>query len=246
LKVSGPTWTGPQYADKAPQRQHRPAPARPPTEYRECLRLEFRFTCVYCLSVETEVAPGARYGGFEIEHFRPIKRFGKLRCVYVNLLWACQECNRAKRESWPTDDEIARGQRFVDPCVEPLGAHLRLAADRVEALTAAGEFMITEINLNSACHRRRRSQRDRRAKAFALAEAKHQVLAAEVARDPTPTQLALLAEQHALLDELRLICLPAPWDAPIVCLCVQAQLRRKRLTRRQRQALREAVARQSS
>jgi hypothetical protein len=248
--VTLPAWVGPQYALAPRQRRHHPPASRPFEEYRDCVRLEFALTCVYCLSTEAEVAPGARYGGFEIEHFKPkgLHAFRRFRNVYSNLLWACRECNLAKGDYWPTTAELARGERFVDPCTEPLGQHLTLTLDSVEAVagSAAGPFMITEIRLNSALHIRRRRERDKRAQAFALAEAQHHLLAAEVARNGgTLDQLSRLADQRKILDDLRATCLPTSWDAPGDCLCSLPRSRpgRSRMSRRQRRAIREAAAR---
>jgi hypothetical protein len=112
---------------------------------------------------------------FEIEHFRPKgpRAFRRFRNAYDNLLWACRECNLAKGDNWPTKAEFSHDDRFVDPCTEGLGAHLRLMGDRVDSVAGsrAGAFMITEINLNSALHRRRRTDRDKAARAFAMLEA---------------------------------------------------------------------------
>ena len=93
---------------------------RPPSvsdydRYRSCLRKDFYFRCVYCQSHETEVGPGAKYGGFEIEHFRPQEKFSALAARYDNLLWACRACNKEKRHKWPLPEEIAKGYEFVDP-----------------------------------------------------------------------------------------------------------------------------------
>jgi len=220
---------GPKYPLAPLRRRHRPPVNRPYREYRDCVRLEFAFTCVYCLSAEREVAPGAAYGGFEIEQFRPQgqRRFRRLRNEYSNLLWACRACNLAKGDAWPTDDEVSRGERFVDPCAEPLGAHLGFEGAGVVALDAspAGEFMLVELNLNSRQHVHRREERQRRATAFALAEGTCQVLTELAARSgASPEISAQLAHVRALLDALRPDCWPAspPWDAPETCHCVPA------------------------
>jgi hypothetical protein len=140
--------------------------------------LEFAYTCAYCLSLEVEVAAGARYGLFEVDHFKPIKQAKSLRTIYKNLMWACRACNLAKKAKWPTAAEKARGERWVDPTAEALGNHLVIKGDIVEALTPAGEYMIDELNLNSQEHRTRRQERDN---AFQLWQALQSTIAVGIA-----------------------------------------------------------------
>jgi hypothetical protein len=246
-----PTWLGPQYSSAPLARRHRPPPARPYAEYRPCVRSEFKRTCVYCLCTEPEVAPGADYGGFEVEHFRPKADpcFKRFRNVYLNLFWACPACNRAKGDVWPTDAELARGERFVDPCGESLGAHLRLSAERVEAVAGskAADFMIIEINLNSALHVERRKERDRRARAFATLEASYLVMVESLrGAEVSVAQEAALAGMRAALDDVRPACLPVSESGPGGCLCTGHPTDgRKRLSRRERRNQREASSKRS-
>jgi len=117
----------PQYADVAHVRTHAPPRVNPYGKYRECLRIDFAFTCVYCLSTEREVAPTDNFGAFEIDHFRPQTSFRRLRSSYSNLLWSCHACNRAKGDNWPTAAELAQGMRFPDPCYDAMSTQIRLA-----------------------------------------------------------------------------------------------------------------------
>jgi len=85
-----------------------------------------------------------------VEHFKPKSKFPDLICAYHNLYYACGGCNRHKLETWPSEDEIARGQRFADPCVEdPYVHHLRELEDgAVEGLTACGIYSNRHIRLD--------------------------------------------------------------------------------------------------
>ncbi len=233
----------PAYAETPHARTHTP-PKRSYSAYRDCLRLEFEFRCVYCLATETEVAPSDNFGGFEIEHFKP-RTFRRLVNSYANLFWACHACNRAKGDQWPSAAEQALGMRFVDPCVEPLGQHLELSGLEVKAVAAspAGDYMIDEIYLNSAQHTRRRRLRAEKVKRILTLEA----IAAVLRQDPSslPAHVsASLAAAALELETLRAEVLPQPpWDHPASCRCTNAPspVRRPR-TRRERKAQRASAA----
>jgi uncharacterized protein (TIGR02646 family) len=217
---------GPQYSAAALPRRHTPPPATF-SAYRDCLRLEFEFTCAYCLSTEREAAEGEEYGGFEIEHFKPKGRdeFRKLRHVYSNLLWSCHACNRAKRDKWPSKKERALGYRFVDPSKEALGHSLTLQGAQVQAVnaSAAGTYMIDEIRLNSPVHVGRRQRRAKRATQLAKLEMTAQVLRARILQGRPDT--ATITVQLDTLDK-EILDLGASFDrhAPVTppptsCLC---------------------------
>ncbi len=222
------TAAGPQYSNAPIRRSHKPPKARPFAEYRNCLRFEFAYTCAYCLASEREVGPSDKYGGFEIEHFKPrgVRQFRNLRCYYPNLLWACHACNRAKSDTWPSVRELANGVRFIDPCVEPLGKYLSIRGDKVVALTSnpAGQYMIDEVNLNSAQHVQRRQRRQKLARNFALLEATAETLRRRI-KPGMSDEAETLAELDTLtraLNDLRLtqgVPPSPPWDAPTDCRC---------------------------
>lgn len=204
---------GRNYSGQPKGRTHQPARQSKPTGYRSCLRLEFTYACAYCLSLEAEVAPGARYGLFEVEHFKPEKAFGSLRTIYTNLTWACRACNQAKRSTWPTQAEIARGEGFVDPTTEALGSHLTIVGDTVQAKSPAGEYMIDELNLNSLEHRTRRQERT---KAFELWCALQSAILAGKISDPAEKS-TVEAESKRCLELVLGTC--EPWDPEPSCVC---------------------------
>src|SRR5687767_10620000 len=84
--------------------------------YRPLLRGDFRHRCAYCLTHEFYVGGEA---GCEIDHHRPQKGPSArpdLVNVYENLFWCCRECNQNKGDVWPSAQEQAQDQRFLDPC----------------------------------------------------------------------------------------------------------------------------------
>lgn len=65
-------------------------------KYQEYLRTASNFSCAYCTISESE-SPGAT---FNIEHFRPKKKFPTLENKCNNLRYACPRCNSYKRSLW--------------------------------------------------------------------------------------------------------------------------------------------------
>lgn len=116
-------------------------------EYRPYLRRDFRCVCAYCERTETGLG-GQEF--FEIDHFRPIRKFPEQSRHYPNLYYACGMCNRHKGGAWPTVGLAARGFRFADPCEEDMYlTHLQDVEDgHVRALTACGEYTWEHIGLN--------------------------------------------------------------------------------------------------
>jgi len=216
------------YGSKPLLRQHKGLPTKSYGDYRECLRFEFSFRCAYCLSHEAEVGPGAKWGNFEIDHFRPFGRheFRRLENTYTNLLWSCYECNRAKRNTWPSTAVARQGYRFVDPCVDGLSAHLTIKKEFVVHLSPAGKYTVDYLRLNSEVQQHRRRERAklaRRLTALGLLVKKSQAKAGQSAPSPELTALTVkiaLLEQ-ALREEIAQTKarLGAPWDAPDDCWC---------------------------
>jgi hypothetical protein len=117
-------------------------------EHKPFLRRDFLERCAYC--ERTEVYLGGDEA-FEVEHFKPKSKFPDLICVYDNLYYVCRGCNGHKWETWPSEDQIARGQRFADPCLEdPYLQHLRERGEdgTVEELTACGVYSNRHIRLD--------------------------------------------------------------------------------------------------
>lgn len=118
-------------------RRHAPGGYQDYESYRDWVRDEFMFRCVYCLHREQWYGRG---GTFHIEHFIPVAGdpLGKLE--YANLLYACATCNNAKR------DIIG----VPDPCIVAFADCVRIREDgQVEALNADGQSLVKKLRLNS-------------------------------------------------------------------------------------------------
>ena len=82
-----------QYPAGPHVRRHGPVGYKKYESYREWLRDEFVYRCVYCLHRERW---NSRAASFHIEHFIPVTIDADGECEYSNLLYACGTCNTAK------------------------------------------------------------------------------------------------------------------------------------------------------
>lgn len=127
-----------EYPRRRHRRRHTPAAGRHPSAYKPFLRDEFVFTCVYCLSRETWFRSHASLG---VEHFKARSWNPSAAKNYANLLYACNDCNRAKG-SQPMPDDL-------HPEINPWASHLRIENDgSVKSLTKDGEAILDILALN--------------------------------------------------------------------------------------------------
>lgn len=118
-------------------RRHGPGGWKDYHRYREWLRDEFAFRCVYCL--EREVWRDMREP-MHIDHFEPQAIRKELKSEYTNLIYACPACNSKK------SDTI-----LPDPCEIGLGDCLRIHEDgQIEANNnnPEGQLLIDELVLD--------------------------------------------------------------------------------------------------
>jgi len=105
--------------------------------YRDWLRDEFAFRCVYCLHREQW---NNRGGAFHVEHFVPASVDQDGECEYSNLLYACATCNETK--------QAILG--LPNPCQVAFNDCLRVMADgRIDALNSDGEKLKQVLRLDS-------------------------------------------------------------------------------------------------
>jgi HNH endonuclease len=206
------------YADEPLVRKHAPVRSSALANFRPCLRLDFDFCCFYCLSGESEVAPGRSHGGFEIDHFRPVSRFPQFSRTYRNLMWCCHACNRAKSDTWPTEQEVKAGFRFHDPSREGLGIPIELRGVLVQPRggSTIGAYVIDTLRLNSSVHQRIRNRRNLLRAFVPTCEgllARH-LASRRIVEGPEFVEMrAALDLARSELGDL------APWDAPVTCAC---------------------------
>jgi hypothetical protein len=127
-----------KYPDAAHQRKHGPEGYERYQTYKDWLRDEFTFQCVYCLERERWYPNG--HAGFGVDHVLPKgdENYTHLTCHYPNLVYACNRCNTAK------SDKI-----LIDPCLEPFSTHLRVDEEgEIEGLTVEGRRIVNTLGLD--------------------------------------------------------------------------------------------------
>lgn len=104
--------------------------------YKEWLRDEFQFRCVFCLHREKWERRGWRV--FQIDHIIPKSIDPSRECLYENLQYVCDSCNGHKS----TKD-------LPDPCRFDYSQHYQFEDDgRVTPLTESGEMYIEILELD--------------------------------------------------------------------------------------------------
>ncbi len=123
------------YPVKFHERKHGPGGYSEYADYKDWLRDEFDFRCVYCLRRE---AWGPRRAVWAVEHLVPRKDRKDLATVYSNLVFACATCN-----SWKSTD------RMPDPCKTAYGELVSVDAEgRITATKPKGRTLIKVARLN--------------------------------------------------------------------------------------------------
>ena len=104
--------------------------------YKDWLRDEFGFRCVYCLTREKWCPTGHR--DFAVEHIAPKVSNKKMSTVYENLAYSCHLCNSLK------------GTKLtINPRVNPFGNHLAVNPDgTINGTTPQGRKMILLLGLD--------------------------------------------------------------------------------------------------
>lgn len=112
--------------------------------YKPFLRIEFKRQCVYCR------LPDGAFGEdhFGADHYRPVSRFPQLQSHYQNLFYACNTCNRRKRNFWPSEQQWNEGFFIPNPCDCVMAQHLIYRGGRVEPKSPAGQLACEILSLN--------------------------------------------------------------------------------------------------
>lgn len=122
------------------QRKHGPSGYNDYESYRDWLRDEFSYRCVFSLVREQWIT---RSGNFDIDHLQPRAERPDLTTEYDNLLYLSHQVN------------LIRNKRsLLDPCTIALGECLRVFPNgsrmgEIEALDVNGERIIQALRLDS-------------------------------------------------------------------------------------------------
>jgi hypothetical protein len=126
-----------EYPSSPHDRRHGPVGYTDYSSYRDWLRDEFIFRCVYCLHREQWDNRGAT---FHVEHFVPGAVDPDRECEYTNLLLACPQCNEAK--------QAVVG--LPNPCRVAFNDCLRIMDDgHIRALNPDGEMLKLVLRLDT-------------------------------------------------------------------------------------------------
>ncbi len=126
------------FPSSIPTRRHGPFAYDNYRSYKDWLRDEFVFRCVYCL--ERETWHPSRQAAFAVEHIIPRVLRPDLICDYDNLAYACLRCNSLKQDALTLDSS-----RIA------LAEHLSFQPDgTVMGLTNDGREFILLFHLDQA------------------------------------------------------------------------------------------------
>lgn len=106
-------------------------------KYKDWLRDEFQFRCVYCMHREKWDRDGWR--AFQLEHIVPQSKDAAKIHVYENIVYCCASCNRTKRDSL-----------LPDPCSAAYFGHYQFETDgTVTPLTDYGAIFVEILGLDA-------------------------------------------------------------------------------------------------
>jgi hypothetical protein len=131
------------YPAKPHCRRHGPEGYSHYRHYRNWLRDEFAFRCIYCLRRETWLTLSPDW---EIDHFLPKSEHPDVERDYDNLVYACNRCNRTKAAKYlPNPEQVAYGKSLhVD------------ANGEIHALDEDGKTLIESLGLDDPDYTRMR------------------------------------------------------------------------------------------
>lgn len=113
-------------------RKHGPTGYTDYSSYKDWLRDEFSFRCIYCLIRETWVPNGD--GFFTVEHLLPKSSHEADECNYENLFYCCTRCNSNKGiKDFP-----------YSPCEFDFSKHISIDINgKVKSLSKEGDVIIS-------------------------------------------------------------------------------------------------------
>jgi hypothetical protein len=121
-------------------RKHGPSGYVDYTTYKDWLRDEFTFRCVFCLYRERWLQPGSDY--FSTEHFLAKSQALGEECIYENLYYCCIGCNTRKG--------VSRIDPNLSPCVLDYSQHIKINQDgTIQALSKEGKSIVKTFLLDN-------------------------------------------------------------------------------------------------
>lgn len=135
-----------KYSSTCLERNHGPSGYSGYASYRDWLRDDFLFRCVYCLHREQW---DRKTGRFHIDHFLPVSHDPAGEFVYENLFYACSGCNLVK--------QAVLG--IPNPCEVPFGKLVSVAENgEIWGLDDDGKYLIKVLRLDNSENNKHRSR----------------------------------------------------------------------------------------
>lgn len=114
------------------QRKHGPNGYTDYSSFKDWLRDEFSFRCIYCLFRETWTPYGD--GFFTVEHLLPKSIYSTDECNYENLFYCCTRCNSNKGIK----------DFSLSPCEVDYSKHLSVDKNgKIKSLSKEGDVIIS-------------------------------------------------------------------------------------------------------
>lgn len=161
-------------------------------EERDTVRRRAQFACEYCGVSETDTG-----GELTLDHYHPQAKGGA--DDLDNVVYCCMRCNQYKADYWPVQPHEVR---LWNPRVATAATHFVPIEDgTLYPLTTVGRFTLQRLRLNRAplvANRRRQQAREDERRVLV----RYQELL-ELLERLHAQQVALLHEQHQLLEEQR-------------------------------------------
>ncbi|NTU79098.1 MAG: hypothetical protein HGA45_06805 [Chloroflexales bacterium] len=191
--------------------------------YKKYLRKDFTYKCIFCAIHENEFGG---YRNFHVEHHKPKSLFPGLITTYSNLTYSCCVCNVYKGVEWPSDDPLADGVGFPDPCECDYDEQFSVNADGVvTGSTPIGKYLVETLHLNrkhiTSIRRRRLLRKDMHDRIVNLVEETLAVIknALENKELPEDYRKTLIMSKEAItvlyefqLEEWRTLTTPMGWS----------------------------------
>ena len=135
--------------------------------YRDLIREDCRYRCVYCDIHELELGREleTRDERMTLDHFRPQAYYENLQNDPLNLVLCCPVCNRKKADDWPAYDQrhgglIVGNSGYIDPFADNRSLYFQVSDDgSLVPLRHPASYMIRLLVLNRSAAKRIRRRR---------------------------------------------------------------------------------------
>jgi hypothetical protein len=128
-------------------------------KFKEWVRKEFFYNCIYCNANEPE--RGSK-SNFAVEHYLPkgVAQFKHLETEYSNLYYACSVCNGYKGTYYANGFVKLLGKVIVNPCDHDIDLHIDKRQYKWQGISTEGQFTVSKLRLDSKANQTRIKDRE--------------------------------------------------------------------------------------